>query len=40
VSSCLTEFKIVIAIPCERESRPVPQAPVALTALDAGPATI
>jgi hypothetical protein len=26
----LTEFEIVIAVPRERESRPAPQAPVAL----------
>jgi hypothetical protein len=26
----LTEFEIVIAIPCERKSRPAPQAPIAL----------
>jgi hypothetical protein len=36
----MMEFEIVIAISRERESRPAPQAPVALAGLDAGPASI
>jgi hypothetical protein len=31
VSSCLTEFEIVIAFPRAREGWPAPQAPVALS---------